>query len=1229
MALESEFLPDEANHLSQMEMLNADYYKSYLEVVCNNATLAIFIMDHRQQCVYMNPAAEKLTGFSLDEVRGQALHDIIHHTRPDGSHYPLEECPIDRAFPQNNQEQGEEVFVRKDGSFYPVAYTASPIREGSGIVGTIVEVRDITQEKLDEKARQELEHARTEFFSNISHEFRTPLTLMLGSLEEILAESTGLSQDKYQQVDMAHRNALRLLKLVNTLLDFSRIEAGRTQATYEPTDLATLTAELASTFRAAVERTGMRLVVDCPPLPELVYVDQQMWEKIVLNLLSNAFKFTFSGKIEISLKMRKDSTQNSLRETQNYIELAVQDTGIGIPAAEIPHLFERFHRVKEAQGRSYEGSGIGLSLVQELVKLHGGTVTVNSTVGQGSCFTVFIPTGYVHLPQDRISTRNTSITLEASAYVEEALRWLPNESSEFSVLNSELSSESSLQNSKCATHRYANKTQHSQTARILLADDNADMREYVKRLLNQRYTVETVADGIAALHTIEQNPPDLVLTDLMMPRMDGLELLQALRANSQTREIPIILLSAQAGEESRIKGLAAGADDYLIKPFSARELLARVEANLSMAQLRQETAQREYELRVAAETAGENLETVLASINDVFMTFDRDWYYTYVNRRTMETSGMRREDFMGKTLWDVFPDLIDTQFNTELQRAVTEQISVQFEFFYPKWQRWFENRVYPSANGVSMFTTEITDRKQAEAALQESEARFRQMAETIHDVFWLWNLQEHRHLYISPAYERMWGRSRESLYQDHRLWIETIHPEDREEVKTAGVRCLQNGYFEQEYRVVRPDGSICWVSDRGFVIRDDNGQPYRIAGVAQDITERKQIEQEREYLLASEKTARESAETANRVKDEFLAVLSHELRSPLNPILGWVNLLQSRKFDEQTTAKALATIERNAKLQTQLIEDLLDVSRILRGKMVLNVTRVNLVNVVEAALETVRLAAAAKNIQIQKVFASEVLVSGDSNRLQQVVWNLLSNAVKFTPTGGRIEVHLQQLESVAQIQVKDTGKGIHNNFLPYVFEYFRQEDGTTTRKFGGLGLGLAIVRQITELHGGYIKAESLGEGQGATFTVQLPLPQHDSQDNEQKKNHSSCVLHLQGVRILVVDDEVDMQELVLAILEQYGAKVRIAASAADALLTLDSFLPNILISDIGMPDVDGYMLMRQVRQHSRIPAIALTAYAGEYDQQQALAAGFQDHLAKPVEPEKLVQAIANLINRNE
>ncbi|MES1022855.1 ATP-binding protein [Gloeocapsa sp. BRSZ] len=1210
MALESRFLPDEAHSLSQMEMLNADYYKRYLEVVCNNATLAIFIMDDRQQCVYMNPAAEKLTGFSLDEVRGRALHDIIHHTRPDGSHYPLDECPIDRAFPQNNQEQGEEVFVHKNGSFYPVAYTASPIREGSGIVGTIVEVRDITQEKLDEKARQELEQARTAFFSNISHEFRTPLTLMLGSLEELLADSAGLSQDKFQQVEMAHRNSLRLLKLVNTLLDFSRIEAGRTQAMYEPTDLAQLTTELASTFRAAVERAGMRLVVDCLPLSEAVYVDPQMWEKIVLNLLSNAFKFTFNGEIEVSLRCK----------TQNYIELAVRDTGIGIPPAEIPHLFERFHRVKEAQGRSYEGSGIGLSLVQELVKLHGGTVAVNSTLGQGSCFTVSIPTGSAHLPQDRIGVSQTLTASGVASYVEEALRWLPEEAEEPVRCRASL---------RCSNKsREAGENQDllcSGSPRILLADDNADMRDYVKRLLSQRYTVETVPDGIVALNAIKQNPPDLVLTDVMMPKMDGLELLQALRANPQTREIPIILLSAQAGEESRVEGLAAGADDYLTKPFSARELLARVEANLSMAQLRREAAQREHELRVAAETASENLETVLASINDVFMTFDRDWYYTYVNRRTLETSGMRWEDFMGKTLWDVFPDLVDTQFHAELERAVTEQTPVQFEFYYPKWQRWFENRVYPSANGVSIFTTEITDRKQAEAALRESEVRFRQMAETIHDVFWLWNIQENRHLYISPAYERIWGRDRESIYQDPQQWIATIHPEDRPQVKNAAARCLQNGYFEQEYRVVRPDGSICWVSDRGFVIDDDNGEPYRVAGVAQDITERKQVEQEREYLLTREKAARESAETANRIKDEFLAVLSHELRSPLNPILGWVKLLQSRKFDEQATAKALATIERNAKLQTQLIEDLLDVSRILRGKMVLNVTSVNLVSVIEAALETVRLAAAAKDICIQKECSSEILVSGDSSRLQQVVWNLLSNAVKFTPTGGCIEVQLQQAGTHAQIQVKDTGKGIHPDFLPYVFEYFRQEDGTTTRKFGGLGLGLAIVRQITELHGGSVKAESLGEGQGATFTVQLPLLQMAQEVNESDVIHSSCILQLQGVRVLVVDDEVDMQELVLAVLEQYGAEVRVAASAAEALLLLDAFQPDIFISDIGMPDVDGYMLMRQIRQRSRVPAIALTAYAGEYDQQQALAAGFQNHLAKPVEPEKLVQAIAQLI----
>ena len=390
-------------------------------------------------------------------------------------------------------------------------------------------------------------------------------------------------------------------------------------------------------------------------------------------------------------------------------------------------------------------------------------------------------------------------------------------------------------------------------------------------------------------------------------------------------------------------------------------------------------------------------------------------------------------------------------------------------------------------------------------------------------------------------------------------------------------------------------------------------------------------------LYQAQQLARTQAESANRIKDEFLAVLSHELRSPLNPILGWTGLLRSRKLDEKATAHALATIERNAKLQTQLIEDLLDVSRILQGKLSLNVCPVNLPSIIKAAMETVRLAAEAKSIEIQMRFEPGIgQVSGDSTRLQQVVWNLLSNAVKFTPIGGQIEITLEQIGSEAQIQVSDTGKGISPDFLPHVFEYFRQADSTTTRKFGGLGLGLAIVRQLVELHGGTVAADSPGEGQGAIFTVRLPLRRESAAPNDEtattnSRTTVSGTLPLANIRVLVVDDEADSRDFLAFVLEQAGAEVTAAASASVALQILSQSKPDILLSDIGMPEMDGYMFMRQVRsleseQENNIPAIALTAYAGEMNQQQALAAGFQRHITKPVAPETLVQEIENMVS---
>ncbi|MFN6558643.1 MAG: ATP-binding protein [Nostoc sp. ChiSLP01] len=1138
------------------------------------------------------------------------------------------------------------------------------------IAASIANAQAYEQERKRAEALAEIDRAKTIFFSNVSHEFRTPLTLMLGPLEDTLA-SYGhlLPANEQEQLKMVQRNGLRLLKLVNSLLDFSRIEAGRVQASYEPTDLATFTAELASVFRSAIERAGMRLSVNCPPLPAPVYVDRQMWEKIVLNLLSNAFKFTLAGKITVNLQWvenkdtgtrgRSDAGKEDggIREHENvenlsqtlsasprlpvpassFVELSVQDTGIGIPAAEIPHLFERFHRVKGAQGRTFEGSGIGLSLVQELVKMHGGTVQVSTVLGAGSCFTVSIPTGYAHLPPDRISAPQTlaSTALGAAPYIEEALRWLPEEDRE------QGSRGAGEQESLISPLPLCPSVPLLKTARILLADDNADMRDYVKRLLSQHYEVEAVPNGLAALNSVREHLPDLVLTDVMMPFLDGFGLLQALRTDPQTKKVPIILLSARAGEEARVEGLEAGADDYLIKPFSARELLARVEAALKMARLRQETMQREQELRLEAEVAKAHLETVLAGIQDQFFVLDREWRYIFVNQRVAEFVGFSKEQLLGRSIWEIFPDVVGTEFYTQVHRAIAEQTVVRFEYFYAKWNRWFENRIYPFSEGVSIFVTDVSDvyeelrlRKQAQEALRESEQRFRLMADSTPTLIWMSGIDKLCN-YFNKTWLDFTGRTIEQEMGN--AWTQGVHPNDLQYLlDTYGNAFDARQGFQIEYRLRRFDGQYRWIFDVGVPRFTPEGDFLGYIGSCIDISERKAAESERDRLLQLEQAARTEAERANRIKDEFLAVLSHELRSPLNPILGWANLLKTREFDQAALKKAIATIERNAKLQAQLIEDLLDVSRILQGKLNLNMFPVSLVLVIDAALETVRLAAEAKNIQINKTLDSSVeRVLGDSGRLQQIIWNLLSNAVKFTPEGGKIEVQLQHVDAHAQITVSDTGKGIAQEFLPHVFEYFRQADSTTTRKFGGLGLGLAIVRHLVELHGGTIWVESLGEGQGATFTVRLPLIKKNlskKQDNDITASDVSPATEiLTGIKILVVDDDTDTREFHTFVLEQAGAKVTAAASALEALQALAQSKPDVLVSDIGMPETDGHMLMRQVKalqaEDKQIVAIALTAYAGEINQQKALESGFQKHISKPVEPDELVKAIATLIGR--
>jgi PAS domain S-box-containing protein len=559
------------------------------------------------------------------------------------------------------------------------------------IATAVAGARALQEERRRAGALAAFDAAKSVFFANVSHEFRTPLTLLLAPLEDALAQPAGaLSPADRERLALAHQNAVRLLKLVDMLLEFSRIEAGRVQAVREPTDLAAFTAELASMFRSPVERAGMRLVVDCPPLPRPGLVDRDMWEKIVLNLLSNAFKFTHEGEIVVAL-----------RQAGPAAELSVRDTGVGIPQEELPRLFERFHQVPGARGRALEGTGIGLALVAELVRLHGGSIRAESACGRGSAFIVSVP-----LAADGGAGPSPSrpTPSRAARYLAEAARWLP-----------------APAQADAGARGQGGRPGQGGRARVLVADDNGDMRQYLGRLLGGAYEVEGVGDGAAALGAARERPPDLVLADVMMPGLDGLGLLRELRADARTRTVPVVLLSARAGEESRVEGLAAGADDYLVKPFSARELLARVGAHLEMARLRREAARRESELRAEVRRAQEQAAAILESITDGFVALDREWRFTHVNAEAERINGIRREDQIGKTQWELFPATRGTLLEREWRRAVAEQVAVQFEFYYEPWDAWFLNRAYPSKDGgLAVFYHDVTAQKRSEEALRKA-----------------------------------------------------------------------------------------------------------------------------------------------------------------------------------------------------------------------------------------------------------------------------------------------------------------------------------------------------------------------------------------------------------------------------------------------------------------------------------------------------------------------------
>jgi signal transduction histidine kinase/CheY-like chemotaxis protein len=467
-------------------------------------------------------------------------------------------------------------------------------------------------------------------------------------------------------------------------------------------------------------------------------------------------------------------------------------------------------------------------------------------------------------------------------------------------------------------------------------------------------------------------------------------------------------------------------------------------------------------------------------------------------------------------------------------------------------------------------------------------------------------------------------------------FIARVHPDDRAAVTAMCERCARDGTdFDLEFRAICADASVRWLHDVGKVFFDAERRPIYMTGACLDISLRKQAQEERERLLESERAARGEAERANRLKDQFLATLSHELRTPLNAILGWAHILQGRS-DPASTEKGLGVIERNARLQAQLIDELLDMSRIVSGKLRLDVQRVDLAAVIGAAVESSAPAAEARDVRIVTALQPDAgAVDADPARIQQIVWNLLSNAIKFTPAGGQVEIALARRDDHIAIRVSDTGSGIDADFLPHLFERFRQADAAATRAHSGLGLGLAIVRSLVQMHGGRVWAQSDGAGRGATFTVELPCAaEHGAASDGTRKPEN--IAHrrglIEGVQVLVVDDEPDVRDLVRRLLEDQGARVLLAADAQAAFAHLEHARPDVILSDIGMPREDGYSFMRRLRAlpaalGGDVPAAALTAFARTEDRARALDAGFQLHLAKPLDPSDLVMVVASLAGR--
>jgi PAS domain S-box-containing protein len=922
------------------------------------------------------------------------------------------------------------------------------------IAKSITDARLLDHERQRAAALATLDRAKTTFFSNISHELRTPLSLILAPVEDLLSRGDPISVTA-TEVQLIHRNALRLLKLVNTLLDFSRIEAGRTQATYEPTELGRVTADIASVFRSAIMKAGLTYDVNCTELDEPVYVDLQMWEKIVLNLVSNALKFTSSGKIAVELARR-----------DNAAVLTVADSGMGIPQSELTKIFERFHRVEGTEGRTHEGTGIGLALVQELVKLHGGTIAVDSKYRVGTTFTVSLPFGSAHLPKDRVGQARNEQTRSQnrSMFENEALAWLPLESSGNRSVNAKL--------------------MFGRVPSVLLVEDNADMREYVRRLLQEDgYDVHVAEDGEAALALTAKNSYDLILSDVMMPKVDGIELLQAIRKDSRLKTTPVVLLSARAGEEFRIQGLSAGADDYLTKPFSARELLSRVSAHIDSHLRRRESEER---LKLAMELGGMGTWDVDLNTNAMF------W-----SPGEYELLGYAIEDCAPS--WEAWRsrihkgDLAHVLEQWDAAKNEHADLRMEYRVCLPSGKtRWIESRArfFYDAVGTAYraigASRDITDRKRTEeklrtgrdrllqevkgqqAALQHSAQEVATQAELLdlsHDAAFISDL-DNRITYWNRGAERLYGWTKEeAIGNNASQLLQTEFPVSYQDVIATLSR---RGVWEGELQQTTRYGYRMAVSSRWTYRRNSEGTPIGWLEVNSDLTLQKQAQE----------AARRLSARILQVQDLERRKLARDLHDSLGQYLASVkiNIRSSlRNVNAESARKLLLEC-------TELIEQCLTETRTI--SYLLHPPLLDETGLGSAIRWYVEGFSKRSGIDVSLFMPERVPRFSDEieTAMFRILQESLTNTHRHAKTD-RVRVSLEVGQHTVALSVRDFGCGIPAERLRLFHE--RNE---------GMGVGLGGMRERARELGGSLSVAPAEDIVGTVVSVEIPIIVRESED---------------------------------------------------------------------------------------------------------------------------------------